>query len=284
MEGFIKEVFQVRDQGKPGRKALIGYLKKEFGVEISTETAARFLRYPNLKKILTGIMTIQESVFLSKIVGDQEPLQGKRTIQVIFPDPIGKDIFFVDEITTLEQARLGLRQKVRQLFWQVDPDILNPLIQISLAMLQPNLRYDQEENDKSLAVIMQRYPSTIIAYKPGDILVPFHKVIDNKDALLLAASHEAGKEDLYGRLPWVLFVICFSVLLYNLLLPKIFSLSWRMEPPYQLFLIVLTLTILVCKACLLFTPYPVYLLPFTILPLLLVLLLQERISITLPPC
>ena len=54
-----------------------------------------------------------------------------------------------------------------------------------------------------------------------------------------------------------------------------------MEPPYKLFLIVLILTILLCKACLLFTPFPVYVVPFAILPLLLVLLHQERISLTL---
>ena len=42
----------------------------------------------------------------------------------------------------------------------------------------------------------------------------------------------------------------------------------------------LILTILLSKACLLFTPYPVYILPIAILPLFLVLLQQERISIT----
>ena len=98
--------------------------------------------------------------------------------------------------------------------------------------------------------------------------------------LLLAASGEADKKDLYGRLPWVLFVIFFSVLLYNLLLAKTFLPCWRAEPPYQLFLMVLGLTILISQASLLFTPFPVYILPFAILPLLLVLLHRERITIT----
>ena len=127
---------------------------------------------------------------------------------------------------------------------------------------------------------IQQYPTKIITYNPGDVLVPFRKVMNAKDVLLLAAAQEATEKDLYANFPWVLFIICFSVLLYNLQLPKIFSVCGGKKPPYQLFLTVLILTILLSKACLLFTPYPVYILPIAILPLFLVLLQQERISIT----
>ena len=267
-------------RGKLVRGALVGYLKKEFGVDISPEMAARFLKYPDLKNLLAGILTIQESISQGKIVEDPEPLKGKMTVRVLYPDPIGISTFPADEIITLEQARLGLRERVHELFWQVDPRILNPVLQISLATLQPNLKYDQKDNDRGIEEIIKQYPSKVITYKPEDVLVPFRKVLNEKDVLLLAASQEAERKDLYGPAPWVLFIICFSVLLYNLLLSKVYSPCWRMEPPYKLFLFVLILTILLCKACLLFTPFPVYVLPFAILPLLLVLLHQERISLT----
>ena len=263
-----------------GRGALVDYLKKEFGVDISPEIAARLLRYPDLKNLLAGILTIQESISQGKIVEDPVPLKGKMTARVLYPEPIGISTFPADEITTLEQARLRLQERVHQLFRQVDPRILNPVLQISLATLQPNLKYDQKDNDRGIEEIIKQYPSKIITYKPEDVLVPFRKVLNEKDVLLLAASQEAERKNLYGSAPWVLFIICFSVLLYNLLLSKVVSPCWRMEPPYKLFLIVLVLTILLCKACLLFTPFPVYVLPFAILPLLLVLLHQERISLT----
>ena len=70
------------------------------------------------------------------------------TVRVLFPEPIGLDTFPVEEITTLEKARLNLREKVNQLFSQVDPEILSPFLQLSLAALQPNLRYDQKENER----------------------------------------------------------------------------------------------------------------------------------------
>ena len=202
------------------------------------------------------------------------------TVRVLFPEPIGLDTFPVEEITTLEKARLNLREKVHQLFSQVDPEILSPFLQLSLAALQPNLRYDQKENERRIKEKIQQYPTKIITYNPGDVLVPFRKVMNAKDVLLLAAAQEATEKDLYANFPWVLFIICFSVLLYNLQLPKIFSVCGGKKPPYQLFLTVLILTILLSKACLLFTPYPVYILPIAILPLFLVLLQQERISIT----
>jgi len=229
---------------------------------------------------MAGILTIQEAVFQSKIVENPEPLKGKKTVQVLLPLlPLAIDTYPAEEITTIEKARLNLKEKVHQLFWQIDPNILNPLIQISLAMLQPNLRYDQKGNDKKIEEIIQQYPSKVITYKPGDVLVPFLKVLNEKDLLLLAASREVETKDLYGHLPWIIFVICFSMLLYNLLLPKIASPCRRGEPSYSLFFIVLLLTILTSKACLLFTPCPVYIISFAILPLLLVLLQQEKISI-----
>ena len=280
MEALIDEVSQARSEGRTGRAALVDYLHKEFGLEVSSRTALRFMRYPDLKKILAGFLTIQESVFQSKIVDDPEPLKGKMTVRVLFPDPVGLDTFPAEEITTLEKARLSLREKIHQLFSQVDPEILSPFLQSSLAALQPNLRYDQNENDRRTKERIQQYPTKILTYNPGDVLVPFRKVMNAKDVLLLAAAQKIIEQDLYANFPWVLFIICFSVLLYNLQFLKIFLVCGRKKALYQLFLIVLILTILLSEACLLFTPYPVYVLPFAILPLLLVLLQQERISIT----
>ena len=281
MEDLINEISRFRSQGKAGRGALVDYLKKEFGVKISLEEAERLLRYRDLNNLLAGILTFQDSIFQGKIAEDLDPLKGKKNVQVLYPEPIGREIFPGDEITSLEKARLSLQEKVHRLFWQVDPHILDPLLQISLTTLRPNLRYDQKENETRIEELIQQFPSTAIPYKPGEVIVPVGKVLNEKDTLLLAASGEADQKDLYSRLPWVLFVICFSVLLYNLLLAKTFLPCWRAEPPYQLFLMVLGLTILISQACLLFTPLPVYILPFAILPLLLVLLHRERITITL---
>ena len=281
MEDFINEISRFRSQGKAGRGALVDYLKKEFGVKISLDEAERLLRYRDLNNLLAGISTFQDSIFQGKIAEDLDHLKGKKNVQVLYPKPIGMEVLPADEITTLENARLSLQEKVHRLYWQVDPRILDPLLQISLTSLRPNLRYDQKENDTRIKELIQQFPSTAIPYKPGEVIVPVGKVLNEKDTLLLAASREADQKDLYGRLPWVLFVICFSVLLYNLLLAKTSLPCWRAEPPYQLFLLVLSLTILVSQACLLFTPLPVYILPFAILPLLLVLLHRERNTITL---
>jgi putative nucleotidyltransferase with HDIG domain len=281
MEDFIGEVFRFRSQGKAGRGALIGYLKKEFGVEISSKDAVRLLRYPDPKNLLAGILTIQDSISQGKIVEDPTLLKGKKTVRVLYPAPIGINAFSTTEVTTLAQARRELQERIRQVFWQVDSNILDPVLQVSLATLQPNLRYDKKSNDIEIEAITRHYPSQVVMYKPDEVLVPFRNVLSTRDVLLLAAASQAtGRKFAYGGAPWVLFVICFSVLLYNVLLSKIYSPCWRTEPPYQLFLTVLILTVLILKACLLFTPLPVYVVPFVILPLLLILLHRERISLT----
>ena len=64
------------------------------------------------------------------------------TVRVLFPDPVGLDTFPVEEITTLEKARLNLREKVNQLFSQVDPEILSsvPPIISCRAAAEPQIR------------------------------------------------------------------------------------------------------------------------------------------------
>jgi putative nucleotidyltransferase with HDIG domain len=280
MEAFVNEILQDRAQGRAGHEALVSYLRKEFGVNISLEDATILLRYHGLKNLLGGIQTTQALISQDKIVENPRPFEGKMTVRVRYPEPVGASTFPVDEITTLEKARLQLRERIHQLFWQVDPRILDPALQVSLAMLQPNLSYDQKDNDRRIEAITHQFPSKLMPYSPGEVLVPFLKVLDEMDVLLLQASLEAEKKSLYGQAPLNLFIICFSVVLYNVLLSRIFSPCWLTEPPYQLFIVVLILTILLCKATLLFSPYPVYIVPFTILPLLLVLLHRERISIT----
>ena len=170
MEDFISEISRFRSQGRAGREALVDYLKKEFGVKISLEEAERLLRYRDLNNLLAGILTFQDSIFQGKIAEDLDPLKGKKNVQVPYPEPIGREIFPGDEITSLEKARLSLQEKVHRLFWQVDPRILDPLLQISLTTLRPNLRYDQKENETRIEELIQQFPSTAMPYKPGEVL------------------------------------------------------------------------------------------------------------------
>jgi putative nucleotidyltransferase with HDIG domain len=280
LNAFQDEVLKDRALGPRGRAPLVSYLRKEFDVKISWEDATRLLRYPNLKNLLAGIQTIQESLAKTKIVKDPEPLKGKMTVRVIFPGPVGASTVAVGEIATLDQARLDLRDRVHQLFWQVDPRLLDPMLQVFVKNLQPNLHYDQKENDRKIEAIAQQFPSALLTYRPGEVLVPFLKVMDESDVLLLKASQAADRKTLYGQAALTFFIAAFSVVLYNVLLTWIFPPCWQQEPPYPLFISVLLLTILLCKASLLITPWPVYIVPFAILPLLLVLLHREKISIT----
>jgi hypothetical protein len=115
-------------------------LKKEFEAELGAEVALRLLKYSDLKNLLAGILTIEGSILQSKIVEDPAPLQGKKTVRVLYPDPVGTVAFPADEFLTLEEARTDLQKKILQLFWQIAPNILDPVLKISLATLQPDLR------------------------------------------------------------------------------------------------------------------------------------------------
>ena len=280
MNALIEKISTLRAQKLTGGQGLSEYLRTEYGLELPRNLAAGLIKYQDLKSLVAGILTIEESILKSKIVEDPKPFIGKKTIEVLYPEPSGIVTYPVGEIITLEKARLNLQEKGRQLFWQVDKRILDPLLQISMATLLPNLKYDQGENYRRIEEIIRRYPSKIISYEPGDVLVHFRKILSEEDVLLLTAYQEEEKKDLFGKAPWILIVILFIVVLYNVFLSEILWAGWRKRPPSQLLLFLLVITIFLSKACLLFTAFSIFSIPFAFLPLLIILLFDERVSAT----
>ena len=280
MNALIEKVSTLRDQKLTGGQGLSEYLRTKYGMELPRKLAARLIKYKDLKSLVAGILTIEESILQSKIVEDPKPFIGKKAIEVLYPEPSGIVTYPVGEIITLEKARLNLQEKGRQLFWQVDKRILDPLLEISMATLLPNLKYDQDENYRRIEEIIRRYPSKIISYEPGDVLVHFRKILSEEDVLLLTAYQEEEKKDLCGKAPWILIVILFIVVLYNVFLSEILWAGWRKRPPAQLLLFLLVITIFLSKAYLLFTAFSIFSIPFAFLPLLIILLFAERVSAT----
>jgi putative nucleotidyltransferase with HDIG domain len=276
INSLIEKVSSLKLRKSSAWKQLARYLQEEFGVEVHRRVAVKLLQYRKLESTLQGIMTIEESILRDKIAEDSEPFQGKKTIEVLYPEPTGIVIHSTNDVTTLEAAKLMLQEKVNQLLWQVDSDVLNLFLEISLTTLSPNLEYDHTENDKRIESILQRYPVKVITFGAGATLVPFGRVLTEEDVLLLAAYREDEEKNLYGDLAWILTAILLIVVFYNLILSRILGSVWQKKPPYHILLASLIITISVLKACLLFTPYPIFVVPFAFLPFLLILLQNER--------
>jgi hypothetical protein len=203
---------------------------------------------------------------------------GKKTIEVQSANSTGAATYSVEEMITLEKARFLLEEKVRQLFWQVDKQVLDPVLQVSLATLQPNMEYDQLENQRRLDQIALEFPSQTVTYRPGDVLVPFRKVLTEKDVLLLNAYQQQAVADRYQDIPWTLFTILLLVVFYNLFLSKVLASGTRHHPPYRFLLSLLILNIIILKGCLVLTWFPVYVLPFCLLPMLIIWLNHGKIT------
>jgi membrane-associated HD superfamily phosphohydrolase len=181
MESLIKEISFLKEQKPLTGQELVEYLHEAFGLKIGRSQAGIFLAYPNLKNLLNGILTVEKAIMENIIAENQEPYKGKMTIEVLYPKPKGIVAHPTNEVLTLEQARLMLKDKANQLFWQVDKSVLNPVIEISQSALLPNLKYDKRENNRRIEEIIRRYPSKVIHFNPGDILVPldiYHNVAD----------------------------------------------------------------------------------------------------------
>jgi len=276
MDDLVRKVSVLQALPGPRESELASYLHEALGLDIEPGTAGRLLRYRNLTNLLSGILTIEELITQGNIVNDPEPLKGKKTIEVLYPRPAGIVPLSSEDAITIQEARLALQEKVKQLFWQVDKRVLDPVLEISAATLLPTLKYDEQENARRIEEIIRSYPSKLIVYKPGDVLVPHRKLVSEQDALLVAAYQEEEKKDLYGNAPWVLVSIAILVVLYNLWLSKILGQAWSRKAYYRPLLWLLIFSVLVFKALLLFTPYPIYMIPFASLPLLAALLMDKR--------
>lgn len=277
MQDLIGRVSSLQSREQMDAGAFAKHLRKEYGVELSAEEAGRLLRYPNLKNLLEGMLTIEESILEAKIVEDPKPLKGKKTAEVFYPDPIGTIAYPASELITRDAARHSLQTKVSQVFWQVDQDLLNAAVRIATATLLPNLKYDQKENDRRIEEIVRRYPSKIVPYYTGQVLVPIGKILTEEDVLLVTAHQEAANMNDFRTAPWMLFSISFLVVLYNLLLSRVFGPWTRRKPPYLTLLAVLIASVAATKAFLLFTPFSLYASPLGILPLLLLTIIPERV-------
>lgn len=281
IESLIEKIGAARLQDIKEEKEyedLREYLKEAFNLQLSPGQIATLVDYENPARLFEGILAIQESILQYRIVGNPEPLKDKPAVEVLYPAPSGIVTYPSSGVFTLNQVRARLEAKVAQVYWQVDHKVLDVALLIFRSTLAPNLKYDSRENDRRIEEIIQRYPSRIIHYKPGDVLVPISKTLIEEDVLLLSAYQERKTEHFPGAAFWNLFFITGCVVIYNLVLSRIIAAGRRQKLPYELLLKILILTIPLMKAGLIWTSIPVFGLPVCVLPLLLVLLYPDRFS------
>jgi len=280
METLIKEFLSFRALRKKRIDELVRLIQSEHGVEVSRETLTIVLRYRDLKNLLEGILTIEESILQRKILPGPQHVTNKKAIEIQDPALAAPVITPVDELISLEKARSSMQQKVKKLFWQVNDAILDPVLKICQATLLPNLEYDDKENARRLDRIQLQYPIQTLRFQAGDILMPPRRQLNEQDVLLLNAFQKQQMKEIYRNLPWSLFAVLFMVMFYNVFLSKVLTTGSRNAPPQRPLLSLLLLCVFLIKAGLLFTPLSIYAMPFAFLPLLVISLNHGRLTAT----
>ena len=280
MTALTKELLSYQAQKKKGIDELVSNIHSELGVEVSKETLTKVLWYRDLKKLLEGILTIEETILQYNILPGPEHLKGKKAIEIHNPTLPAPRIIPVDELMSLEKARFSMQQKVEQLFWQVNKSVLDPVLKISQATLLPNLEFDETESSMRLQQIQSQYPIESLTFQPGAILVPFRKRLNEKDVLLLIAFQKQQVNEIYRNLPWNVFTVLFMVVFYNMFLSKVLWAGSHKAAPQRPLLSMLILSVFILKGTLLFSSLPLYALPFAFLPLLVISLNHGKLAAT----
>ena len=280
MEELTKEISFLQEQKPFTGNELVDYLHEAFGLKLGLDEADKFLRYPNMTNLLNGILTVEKGIMQNIIVEDSKPFSDKITVEVLYPEPKGIVAHPTNEILTLNQARLALEEKATKLFWQVDKGVLDPVIGILQSALLPTLKYDNVENNRRIEEIVRRYPSKVIHYQPGDVLVPFRKVLNEEDLLLIVSHLEFANKNLYNLIPFVIIVTLLIIVFNDLFILNILGSGQRKTIHFRPLLSLLIVSVFLFKSCLLFTPFPLYFVPFAMLPLIIILLNQGRVAAT----
>ena len=280
MEELIKEISFLQEQKPFTGRELTDYFHEAFGLKLGIDQSEKFLHYPNMANLLSGILTVEKSIMQNIIVEDPKPFNGKITVDVLYPEPKGIVAHPTNEVLTLKQARLMLQDKATKLFWQVDKDVLNPVIEILQSAFLPTLKYDQDENNRRIEEIVRRYPSKVIQFQPGDVLVPFRKVINEEDLLLIVSHLEFTKKNLYNIMPFMFIATLLIVVFNDLFILKILGSGQRKTIHFRPLLSLLIISVFLFKACLLFTPFSLYFIPFALIPFIIILLNHGRVAAT----
>ncbi len=263
-------VFQKK--GDQGADLLVAYLKNSFHINIDRSLAQRILAYPDLQKLMSGILTIEESVLQRHIIETLNGLAGKEKINLHYPRSSGSVPISISELVSLAEARIIMQEQANRLFWQVDPRVLDPVLNLALTTLTPNLIYEQEENSRRIENIVRKYPAKVLTYSVGDILVPFGQKPGDEGELLLKSYAAERKHKFNSSLLLNFVVIIFTVSLFNLFFARPVIVSSSLHTLHLFLLNLLILSLAFFKVSLLMLPISIFGLPFIILPLLLILL------------
>jgi putative nucleotidyltransferase with HDIG domain len=276
MANFIASLSSSPEGGRMDADGLAAYVKKQFGIALSPDKAAQLLGYPGLQNLLEGMTAIETSVSQSLIVKDPGTLGGKATAEVRYPEPMGTVAYPAARLLTVKKARELLQKQAEKIFWQVDKRVLDQVSAIVSATLAPNLIYDHKENERRIEEIIQRYPSNVVHYDSGRVLVPARKTLTEADELLLAANRDAEQRDFHSSVCWVTLAILMLTFLYDRTLSAVSGTRRGGGRSHSIHFSVLTVSILIFEASILLTPWPVYFVPIAFVPLVLVLLGQSR--------
>jgi cyclic-di-AMP phosphodiesterase PgpH len=126
--------------------------------------------------------------------------------------------------------------------------------------------------------IAEQTSASVHEYRPGDIIIPFLKVLDHQDLALINALERQTAQTIHRDALLVSFVSLFAVLFlgyYLLALPRA---GYRRTISHTVLLVLLILQGILFKALLLFTTLPAESLPLAMLPLLVIAMNQGRLT------
>lgn len=273
----IKKIQQASGRS-PGKK--IERLRGLFPSSTSEKELGGLLRLESVDELKELILSELVHPILSKgIIADKEALS-RQDIRIRHPFNTQIEELPLQEIYSPAEAKKSLEERAKKLLFNLDDKIVALLMRKIGNYLAPNLIYSQE-NLEELKNIRKIPSDGLRLYRRGDILLQRGEVVTRMDIHCLKAAN-AEKVLPYwltalgSFIPYMLLTLLFIAYL-----AYFHSSTFSNVYNYAFIFLIILITMVVAKAILLFSPFPVlgYCIPIAMVGMLVTSLMNRRIAL-----
>jgi hypothetical protein len=278
IKDLIEEIHAIQLDESLSQKKKLDKLKQIFHVKKTTGGIRKLLRYDRLEEL--GEVLVSEIVtpISSRAIVMDKSLLNKEELRIRDSRDSSLIKLPAQKVYTLSQAKKLLEERMNKLLFNLDPEILSLLSSKLQEYLSPNLRYS-EENAREIQRISEKGSTRMLFYRRGDILLHAGRPVTRIDILRLEACNKQKilpywASGLGTFLPFLALTLFFLVYLSHF---HTYTFSYPQN--YVFIFLTLLILLLITKVLLLFTSFSGYLIPVSLVAILITATMNKRIAL-----
>jgi len=280
VKSLIEATKQIQSDKSLSERRKLERLKQVFSLKRTTEGIRKLLKYGQLEEL--GEILISEVItpIVSKGIITDKDLLSKEELRIRSPDSDDTGFKKVParEIYTLSQAKGLFRNRMEKLLFNLDPEITDLLTSTIQQYISPNLRYS-EENAKEMKKLSEKTSNRLVFYRRGDILLRSGSPVSRVDIFRLEACNKQKVLPYWVSALGTFLPLLILTFLFIIYLSHFHTYTFSYTQNYVFIFLTLLILIVIAKIITLFTSFSGYILPVSMVGILITSIMNRRIAL-----